>query len=185
MAKVNLTAGRVADFQCSEGKPQEFLWCAEVAGLAVRATAGSSSKRYIFQTKVNGKTMRVTIGKVSVWSIDAAKAEARRLQVEIDNGNDPHQQVVDKKVADEADKQAIADKDAALALQQKTQSITAGEAWKVYVVERGASKIDGKLEWGEHTIRHHNHIVQAGGVKRKGGRKPVTLKQHDKGRWCR
>lgn len=172
MAKVKLTAGRVAEFQCPEGKSQAFLWCVEVQGLAVRATAGSTRKRYIFESKVKGKTMRVTIGEVSTWSIDKAQSEARRLQVEIDKGNDPRQQVVDKMLADDADKQAIFDKDAALALQLKTQSITAGDAWKVYVAERGASKIDGKLEWGEHTRRHHNQVVQVGGVKRKGGRKP-------------
>ena len=62
MAKVKLTAGRIVDFQCNEGKAQAFLWCDAVAGLGVRATAGSTAKRYIFQAKVKGKSMRVTIG---------------------------------------------------------------------------------------------------------------------------
>jgi len=89
MAKVKLTAGRIANFQCDEGKAQTFLWCDEVPGLAVRATQGSTRKRYIFESKVKQQTMRITIGDVSVWNITAAQSEARRLQVLIDNGNDP------------------------------------------------------------------------------------------------
>jgi integrase len=89
MVKVKLTAGRIAAFVCKEGKAQEFLWCAEVPGLGVRATPGSNDKRYIFQAKVNGKTMRVTIGRVKAWSIPDAQMEARRLQMFIDKDNDP------------------------------------------------------------------------------------------------
>ena len=60
------------------------MWCDETPGLGVRTTAGSERKRYIFQAKVNGKSMRVTIGDVNAWSIAKARAEARRLQVLID-----------------------------------------------------------------------------------------------------
>ncbi|MFT5719410.1 MAG: hypothetical protein ACI9T7_003624 [Oleiphilaceae bacterium] len=74
MAKVNLTSGRVNNFQCQDGKSQDFLWCADIAGLAVRATPNSTTNRFIFQAKVKGKTMRVTIGKVSAWSIDNSKS---------------------------------------------------------------------------------------------------------------
>jgi hypothetical protein len=31
--------------------------------------------------------MRVVIGKTSTWGIDAAQAEARRIQIQIDQGN--------------------------------------------------------------------------------------------------
>lgn len=172
MAKVNLTAGRVADFQCSEGKPQEFLWCAEVAGLAVRATAGSNAKRYIFQTKVKGKTMRVTIGKVSAWAIDEAKAEARRLQVEIDKGNDPRQQAIDKEVSEVSAIQAEKEANALLVQKQLKESVTMGDAWENYVKERSASKKDGKLEWGERHKEHLASFVQTGGVQRKRGSRP-------------
>lgn len=52
MAKVNLTAGRIEKFQCENVKKQSFLWCKEVPGLGLRATAGSKEKRYIFQSKL-------------------------------------------------------------------------------------------------------------------------------------
>jgi hypothetical protein len=69
MAKIKLTAGRIEKFQCEKGKNQSFLWCLEVSGLGVRATAGSNEKRYIFQAKVRSQSMRVTIGRVSAWSV--------------------------------------------------------------------------------------------------------------------
>lgn len=106
MAKVKLTAGRIAAFKCDDNKAQEFLWCAEVPGLGVRATPNSTIKGYIFQSKVKGQSMRVTIGKVSVWSIPDAQAEARRLQIMIDNGNDPREVKSDKQAAKEAAKLA-------------------------------------------------------------------------------
>ena len=73
MAKVKLTAGRIKNFKCDEGKVQAFLWCNEVPGLGVRATPTSTAKGYIYQAKVKGQSMRVTIGKVGVWSIAEAK----------------------------------------------------------------------------------------------------------------
>ncbi|MHB9102050.1 MAG: tyrosine-type recombinase/integrase [Sulfuricella sp.] len=175
MAKVKLTAGRIAGFKCDEGKSQAFLWCAEVPGLGVRATGGAKDgdpldrKRYIFQAKVNGQTMRVTIGTVKAWSIDAAQAEARRLQVEIDNGNDPRQVKADIEAAKEAEAAALAQK-------QTSEAVTVGEAWKVYIADRTASIVDGKPEWGDRHKAHHEYFVQAGGVKRTRGRRPNERK---------
>lgn len=40
--------------------------------------------------------MRITIGAPATWSIDKAQAEARRLKVIIDNGQDPRQVKADK-----------------------------------------------------------------------------------------
>lgn len=78
------------------------MWCDEVPGLAVRATPGSSRNRYIFQSKVNKQTRRITIGNVSVWSITDAKIEAHRLQTIIDQGNDPREVKADNKAAKQA-----------------------------------------------------------------------------------
>ena len=78
--KVNLTAGRIAAFQCDEGKTRTYLWCAEVKGLGVIATA-RGAKSYIFQAKVKGKSMRLTIGDVRVWGIAAAQVERSRVGI--------------------------------------------------------------------------------------------------------
>ena len=163
--KVELTAPRISAFKCSKGNAQAFLWCAKVKGLGVRATSNSPVKRYIFQAKVNGHSMRMTIGDVSAWSIPQAQAEARRLQVLIDQGNDPRQVKADNEAAKEAEAAALAHK-------QASESVTVAEAWQAYIADRSASIVDGKPEWGEKHRAQHDYFVQAGGVKRTRGRRP-------------
>ena len=167
MAKVRLTAGRITDFQCSEGKAQSFLWCVEVQGLAVRATAGSSRKRFIFESKVNGKTMRKTIGEVGVWSISDAQAEARRLQVEIDGGNDPRQQEKNKQKSEAARLKAEKDSAEAKVLQGERESVTLGKVWLEYIAERKEAKEGKENSWSDRHYNDHVKLMHAGGVQRK------------------
>ena len=171
MAKVKLTAGRVADFQCPVDKAQAFLWCADVQGLAVRATKGSSRKRYVFESKVKGKTMRKTIGEVVVWSIAKAQAEARRLQVELDNGNDPRQQEKDRQSADVARLKALKDAAAARKLQDKLEAITFGSAWTEYIAERKEAKEGKESSWSSRHYNDHMKLVHLGGIKRQRSEK--------------
>ncbi|WP_139385626.1 Arm DNA-binding domain-containing protein, partial [Salmonella enterica] len=51
--------------------------------------ATKGTKAFIFQSVFLGKTLRMTIGKISDWKIDDARTEARRLQMLIDTGVDP------------------------------------------------------------------------------------------------
>ncbi|MEE8151375.1 MAG: integrase arm-type DNA-binding domain-containing protein, partial [Nitrosomonadaceae bacterium] len=143
MAKVRLTAGRIASFHCSDGKGQEFLWCDSVPGLGIRATVGSKQKRYIFQSKVSGKSMRVTIGDIKSWNIEGAQAEARRLQVLIDQGFDPRQVKAEREAARKEN--ASAKKS-----QQARESITLGMAWNEYIEVR-------KPQWSE--LHYRDHIT--------------------------
>ncbi|MDD5112842.1 MAG: integrase family protein [Methylobacter sp.] len=171
MAKLKLTAGRVASFKCDEGKVQTFLWCDEVAGLGVRATPSSSAKRYIFQAKIKGQTMRVTIGKVSAWSIPEAQAEARRLQIMIDNGNDPREVKSDKEAAKVAAKKAKEAEAAAIVMQAARESVTVGMAWAEYIAAR-------KPYWSESHYHDHEKDMHLGGAVRSRSTeltKPGTL----------
>ena len=107
MASVKLTAGRIRDFQISQGKSQEFLRDTDTPGLGVRVTSGA--KAFIFQSKLkDGTTIRLTIGDVRTWSIEDARAEARRLQTLIDQGTDPREQAREKIEAAAAAKAAKA-----------------------------------------------------------------------------
>ncbi|MDO9012292.1 MAG: tyrosine-type recombinase/integrase [Gallionella sp.] len=162
--KVKLTAGRIAELQCPKDKTRTYLWCDEVKGLGIIATA-AGAKSYIFQAKVKGQSMRLTIGDVGVRSIADAQKEARRLQTVIDNGNDPRQVKAEQEAAKEA-------KAAALAQKQVSESVTVAEAWQAYIADRSASMKDGKPEWGEKHKAHHAYFVQAGGEKRTRGRRP-------------
>ena len=81
MQRARLTPGRIDSFTCSEGTKQIFLWDTDAPRLAVRATAGSKS--FIFESKLDRRTIRVTIGDVRAWVLDSARAEARRLQTRV------------------------------------------------------------------------------------------------------
>ena len=157
MAKIKFTVGRVTGFKCLGDAAQAFLWCDEVPGLAVRATPGSYRNRYIFQSKVNKQTRRITIGDVNVWNIADAQKEARRLQTIIDQGNDPREVKADQAAAKTA---AIASKKA----QEAREVVTVGKAWAEYVTAR-------KPLWSELHIRDHEKIMQAGGVQRTRSKK--------------
>lgn len=148
--KVKLTAGRIAKFQCPKVKTRAYLWCEEVKGLGIIATA-AGAKSYIFQAKVKGKSMRLTIGDVKVWSIEAAQVEARRLQILIDNGEDPRQVK-----AGAAAKEAEA---AALVMQDARETVTLGMAWPEYIAAM-------KPAWGALHLHDHVKAMQAGGEKR-------------------
>lgn len=161
MAKAKLTAGRIERFSCPQDKEQSFLWCDETPGLGVRATAGSDRKRYIFQAKVNGKSMRVTIGDVSVWTIAKAQAEARRLQVLIDQGHDPRQVEADREAANKA-------KAAALERQKLRETVTLGMAWEEYLAAR-------KPQWSERHYQDHIADMHPGGEKRIRSKVPLTI----------
>ena len=90
MAKEKFTAGRIDDYRCEDGKQQSFLWDATAPGLALRATA-NGAKTYVFQSKLNNQAIRIRIGSPDAWTIQKAQAEARRLKVIVDNGQDPRQ----------------------------------------------------------------------------------------------
>ena len=152
MAKVKFTAGRVAGFKCELGKNQSFFWCDTVPGLAVRVTS-NGAKSYIFQAKVNGKTMRSTIGSVQAWGIDAAQAEARRLQILIDQGDDPRQVAADKQAAAETKREEAQHAEA-----------PALEIWQTYIEARTP-------RWSARSLIDHQKLTATGGEPKTRGRK--------------
>ncbi|KAA6124491.1 tyrosine-type recombinase/integrase [Cupriavidus cauae] len=159
MARVTLTAGRVQSFQCAEGASQSFLWDNDPPQLAVRATA-NGAKAFVFQGKIRGRTVRLTIGGVRIWGIDEARKEARRLQQLIDDGKDPRQVKADAIAAEQARREAEEAARAAELGRQQRESVTLGDAWTDYVKERTP-------HWSELHLRDHQRIIQAGGEKRK------------------
>lgn len=148
MARINLTAGRIREF--STDKVQAFLWDTDAPGLAVRATA-SGAKAFIFQGKLAGDTIRLTIGDVKSWAIDAARAEARRLQTLLDRDIDPREEKAERLAAVEAKHAAT-----------KRKSATVGDAWAAYI-----GKKQGK--WSPRHLADHEKMIRQGGEKKKRG----------------
>ena len=151
MKRENFTASRVAGFKCAPGKKQSIFWDARTPGLGLRVTA-AGSKAYIFESRLNGKTIRMTIGDPRSWTIGGAQAEASRIKVMIDQGIDPRQAKAETIAANEA-------KAAALTARQALEMVTVGTAWAEYVAAT-------KSAWGALHLLDHIKAMQSGGSKR-------------------
>ena len=154
-SRVRLTAGRVQAFVCQAGKSQGFLWDTDAPALALRATP-TGRKTYIFEARLRGATIRLTIGTAADWPLEKARSEAKRLKVSVDDGIDPR----------ELERQRIADK-AAHAAEQASDAVTVGDAWNRYLVER-------RPRWGERSYADHLTMAHEGGAARKRGGAGLT-----------
>lgn len=157
MARVKLTAGRVRDFACKPGAPQAFLWDSEAPGLGIRATA-NDAKSYVFQGKLAGKSLRITIGDVRSWDIETgshdrpgAREEARRLQTLIDQGIDPRHAKAEQIARGEARQ-----------IEAERRDMTVAELWPLYIEAR-------RGKWSARHLADHYSIAHLGGEKAKKG----------------
>jgi integrase len=74
-----------------DGRDGEILFDTgkgSVTGLGLRVREGGSRK-WVFQYRLAGISHRVTIGDASAWRLEAARAKARTMRVNVDNGLDP------------------------------------------------------------------------------------------------
>lgn len=168
--RMNLTLGVIDRMACPEGKQQVFLRDSEVPGLRVRVTA-AGAKSFVYEAKLNRQTVRRTLGDVKLWTIDQARAEARRLAVLMDSGQDPRELERQQVALREAQKVAEQEKEAA----SKLVALTVGAVWAVYLEDR-------RPFWGERHYADHLKMSKAGGeVAKRGvkiapdGTKPVTV----------
>ena len=148
-APCNLTAGAIERLICPPGKDQAFLRDAEGNGLRVRVSP-AGAKTFIFEQRLKGKTIRRAIGDVRAWSIEDARAEARRLSVMLDGGTDPR--ALEREQAEA--------KAAAAAAEEAAAALTLSEAWARYTAER-------RPHWGDRTYSDHLKMTQQGGIDRK------------------
>ena len=148
----NFTAGRVAAFKCEHGKTQSIFWDGKAPGLGLRVTP-AGVKSYIFETRLDGKTLRVTIGDERTWTISKAQEEATRLKTMTDQGDDPRQVKAEKQAAAEAKREDARHAEA-----------PALEAWKIYVATRQA-------KWSVSHRAYHETVSKAGGEPRTRGRR--------------
>ncbi len=162
MAKVKFTAGRVDGFRCETGKIPSFLWDSVAPGLGLRAAPGGG-KSFIFQAKLKGQVIRITIGAPETWTIVAAQAEARRLKVIIDNGQDPRQVKADGLAAEQADRDTKAVKAEAAQVEARRHGLTLGGVWPLYVDAR-------KSKWSAGHLQNHMTLTAAGGEPKKRGK---------------
>lgn len=144
------TAGRVEAHECPPGVDQAFLWDAAAPRLGLRATS-AGAKAYVFQSKFQGQSLRMTIGSPADWALPAARKRARELQGLIDQGRDPRVVVKETIEADLARREA-----------QRNAGVTVADAWDMYLRDR-------KPHWGGRHYSDHERAAKAGGEKPKRG----------------
>lgn len=151
MQRERLTAERIRRFTCPKDVKQSFLWDTEAPRLAVRATAGAKS--FVFEAKLHGQTIRLTIGDAAAWKIEDARAEACRLQTLVNRKVDPRQERAEKLASIEAQRE-----------REKRVKSPALDAWAEYVEAR-------RSKWGARTLADHRSMVSEGGKPKTRGRK--------------
>jgi integrase len=118
----------------------------------------AGAKSFVFEAKLKRQTVRRTIGDVRSWTIDAARTEANKLRVTLDQGDDPR----------ELQRQREAQQAAKLTA-DKAQALTVGEVWTDYLEQR-------RPHWGALHYRDHLDKAKAGGEpsQKRGGKFALT-----------
>jgi integrase len=155
MAKERFTAPKVAGFTCPAGKTQAFKWDAATAGLGLRVTP-AGKPAYIFQSRFQDKTLRMTIGSPDAWSIPQAQERARELQRQIDAGRDPREVKAEATAADVAKRTA-----------EVAEVLTVAEVWPRYLAE---GKPKRKAAWKPRYVDDLKAAAAPGGEPKKRGR---------------
>ena len=154
------TAGRVPGFKCAPEKAQAFLWDVTAPGLGLRATP-SGKPAYVFQSRYQDKTIRLTIGGPDAWSIEQARDKAKALQRLIDDGKDPRD-LKREALADKATKAAAA----AQAAANTANALTVGDLCPRYLAEGKPKRKDA---WKPGYRADIEAMAGAGGVPKKRG----------------
>jgi integrase len=153
--QIAFTQKRVQAFPCpADG--YVIHWDAETPGLGLRITA-SGVRRYIFEKRVHGKTVRVTIGDPSAWKLDDVRKEARRLVTVVDRGIDPRDEAAEQRARAEANR-----------VESSRRDLVVEGVWQAYVDAR-------KPKWGARHLANHIALAHRGGEKwKRGGKGKLT-----------
>jgi integrase len=161
-AAYDLSAGLIEALKCPPEKEQVFLKDSKTRGLFVRATR-RGRKAFVFESRINSRTYRVTLGEPGAMTIDDARLEAARLRVLASEGKDPRE--LERQRAEEAAKaQAAAE---AEAVQEEKRQVTVGEVWQRYVAEGKPKRRDA---WKPRYIADMAKMTAPGGEPKKRGK---------------
>lgn len=165
------TRASVEGATCPAGRAQAFYRDTEQPALMLRVTA-NGARSFVFEQRLAGKTVRVTIGPVTM-QIRAAKdrngkpvtagadVEAARLAGMVAQGIDPREAKAATVAGQQADREAAK-------VERAKREVTGLDAWAVYLEER-------RPHWGERNYTDHVKMAAAGGEPRK--RMPGTKTQ--------
>lgn len=151
-ARIKLTPGRIDGFRCPEGKQQDFLRDTEQPGLALRVTA-AGNKGYVYEGKLAGRTLRVTVGDPKTLTLSQARDKAAEIRVMIREGRDPRIVRAERTAADTAKRQKA-----------RQHTAPALEAWNAYIRAR-------TNKWSARHKADHETMCREGGDEITRGRR--------------
>lgn len=158
--RIHLTIERIRKMTPPDGKQAVYVFDDDPKCLSVRITP-AGAKSFVYAGKLNGSALRITIGSVDAWILEAARDEARRLQTQVDAGRDPRQVKAEITAADEAARAAAVAAKQATDLEVQRQQLTLGDVWSVYCEAR-------RPKWGARSYQDHKNLMQGAEPRANG-----------------
>src|SRR6185437_4848592 len=124
---------------------------ADTPGLGVRITK-KGARAYVFESRLHGKTVRVTIGDVRSWQLGEARKEARRLATLIDRDIDPREERAKAQAQAEAER-----------AEDELRSLQVSDAWSDYIEAN-------QHRWGARHRHNHAKLAHLGNEKWRRGK---------------
>ncbi len=171
MKRERLTPDRIKRYTCPKNKLQVFFWDSESPRLAVRVTR-AGAKTFVFEKKLNGRTVRSRIGDVRSWTLNSvwegkgdgrrevqrgAREEANRVEALVDQGIDPREKAREQRNADKARRAALAaEAEAKQYTIEKLMAVYVAHLWKQGKTSAGA--VENCV--ANHVTKAHPEIAQ-------------------------
>lgn len=134
------TTTRLTQCICPSEKDYVIYWDELVKGLGLK-TYTSSKKSFLFQTRLGGKVIKISIGSFPTCTIDQARQKAKELDIMCSNGIDPRHE---KKRLIEQNEQEIK--------QNKRNKLLFKDVWEDYLAAN-------KFRWRERTYKDHIRLA--------------------------
>lgn len=147
--KQSFTPLLINSMQCPPGKNQFLYWDLETPNFGVRVTA-SGNKAFFFESSLNNKTIRITIGNVKEIALEEARQQAIKLKSLIRMGIDPRK-IQNKRTAQWVSSKTLSAK--------RLQNETLKSAWLNYV--NAHYQADQAVKpWSKRRYQQHLDLIQ-------------------------
>ncbi len=147
--KQSFTSLLINSMQCPPGKSQYLYWDLDTPNFGIRVTT-SGNKAYIFESSLNNKTIRITIGNVKDLALDEARQQAIKLKSLIRMGIDP------RKIQNKRTAQWVSTK--SFAAKKQLQHETLKMVWLNYANAHYQADQTVKL-WSKRRYQQHLDLI--------------------------
>jgi integrase len=158
LSTFKFTTTRLAQCTCPANKSYIIYWDESVKGLGLKVYP-TSKKMFIYQSRLDGKVIKISIGTFPNCTIDQARQTAKEYDVKISQGIDPR---LEKK-------KQIAQNDLE-AQQTKRKKLLFTDVWYAYLQAN-------QSRWRERTYKDHIRLASGNNEINIGKRKTLSKPQ--------